>query len=72
LNLALRRTPAAALRDGADEGSTIAHGLEPPSLSGWFDGMDIVYIETSVVSHATAWPSSMPAVSVLQQQARDW
>ena len=34
--------------------------------------MEIVYIETSVVSHATAWPSSIPAVSVLQQQARDW
>ena len=34
--------------------------------------MDSVYIETSVVSHATAWPSSDPAVFVLQQQARDW
>jgi len=34
--------------------------------------MDTVYIETSVVSHATAWPSSDPAVFVLQQQARDW
>ena len=34
--------------------------------------MDTVYIETSIVSHATAWPSSDPAVSVLQRQARDW
>jgi hypothetical protein len=34
--------------------------------------MDTVYIETSIVSHATAWPSSNPAVSLLQQQARDW
>lgn len=34
--------------------------------------MDIVYLETSVVSHATAWQSTDPAVFVLQQQARDW
>src|SRR5579884_1567264 len=34
--------------------------------------METVYIETSVVSHATAWPSTDPAVFVLQQQARDW
>ena len=34
--------------------------------------METVYIETSVVSHATAWPSNDPAVLVLQQQARDW
>ena len=34
--------------------------------------MDTVYIETSVVSHATARPSTDPAVFVLQQQARDW
>jgi hypothetical protein len=34
--------------------------------------MEIVYIETSVVSHATAWPSTIPAVLVLQQQARAW
>ena len=34
--------------------------------------METVYIETSVVSHATAWPSTDPAVLVLQQQARDW
>ena len=34
--------------------------------------MDTVYIETSIVSHATAWPSSDPATAVLQQQARQW
>jgi len=34
--------------------------------------MDTVYIETSVLSHATARPSSDPNISVLQQQARDW
>lgn len=34
--------------------------------------MDTVYIETSIVSHATAWPSSDPNIAVLQQQARDW
>lgn len=34
--------------------------------------MDSVYIETSIVSHATAWPSRDPAVAVLQQQARRW
>ena len=34
--------------------------------------MDTVYIETSIVSHATARPSADPKVAVLQQQARDW
>jgi hypothetical protein len=34
--------------------------------------MDIVYIETSIVSHATAWPSSDPATAALQDQARRW
>jgi predicted nucleic acid-binding protein len=34
--------------------------------------MDTVYIETSIVSHATARPSSDSNLSVLQQQARDW
>lgn len=34
--------------------------------------MDIVYIETSIVSHATAWPSSDRATAVLQDQARRW
>ena len=34
--------------------------------------MDSVYIETSIVSHASAWPSSDPAVAVLQDQAKRW
>ncbi len=34
--------------------------------------MDIVYIETSIVSHATAWPSSDIQIAVLQDQARNW
>jgi len=34
--------------------------------------MDIVYIETSIISHATAWPSSDPATAVLQDQAKRW
>ena len=34
--------------------------------------MDIVYIETSIISHATARPSKDPLISVLQSQARDW
>lgn len=34
--------------------------------------MDTVYIETSIVSHATARPSSDPAVAVLQEQAKRW
>ena len=34
--------------------------------------MDTVYIETSIISHATAWPSSHPATAVLQDQARRW
>lgn len=34
--------------------------------------MDSIYIETSIVSHATAWPSSDPNTALLQQQARDW
>lgn len=34
--------------------------------------MDTVYIETSIVSHATAWPSPNPAVAVLQSQAKRW
>jgi len=34
--------------------------------------MDTVYIETSIVSHATAWPSPTPATAVLQQQAKRW
>jgi len=34
--------------------------------------MDTVYIETSVVSHATARPSSDPLTAVLQLQAKQW
>ena len=34
--------------------------------------MDKIYIETSIVSHATAWPSRDIQTSALQQQARDW
>jgi hypothetical protein len=34
--------------------------------------MDTVYIETSIVSHATAWPSTDPATAVLQDQAKRW
>ena len=34
--------------------------------------MDIVYLETSIVSHATARPSSDRATAMLQDQARRW
>ena len=34
--------------------------------------MDTVYIETSIISHATAWPSKIPAIAVLQDQSRRW
>jgi len=34
--------------------------------------MDTVYIETSIVSHATARPSLDPATAVLQDQAKRW
>jgi len=34
--------------------------------------MDAVYLETSIVSHATARPSSDPATAVLQDQAKRW
>ncbi len=34
--------------------------------------MDSVYLETSIVSHATAWPSPDPATAVLQDQAKRW
>jgi hypothetical protein len=34
--------------------------------------MDTVYIETSIVSHATAWPSSDIQIAALQYQARNW
>ena len=34
--------------------------------------MDTVYIETSIVSHATARPSSDIQIAALQHQAREW
>ncbi len=34
--------------------------------------MDTVYIETSIVSHATARPSNDSATAVLQNQAKRW
>ena len=34
--------------------------------------MDTVYIETSIVSHASAWTSTNPATAVLQDQAKRW
>lgn len=34
--------------------------------------METVYIETSIVSYATAWPSRDIETAALQQQARDW
>ena len=34
--------------------------------------MDTVYIETSIVSFASAWPSHEIQIAALQQQARDW
>ena len=34
--------------------------------------MDKIYIETSIVSYASAWPSRDIETAALQQQARDW
>ena len=34
--------------------------------------MDSVYIETSIVSHASAWPSSDIQIAAVQHQARQW
>ncbi len=34
--------------------------------------MDSVYVETSIISHATAWPSGDVLIAALQQQARAW
>lgn len=34
--------------------------------------MDTVYIETSIVNHATAWPSADIQIAALQDQARNW
>lgn len=34
--------------------------------------MDVVYVETSIISHATARPSGDIQLAALQQQAREW
>jgi predicted nucleic acid-binding protein len=34
--------------------------------------MSSVYIETSIVSHASSRPSTDPVVALLQREARDW
>jgi hypothetical protein len=34
--------------------------------------MDIIYIETSIVSHATARPSADIQIAAIQHQARQW
>jgi predicted nucleic acid-binding protein len=34
--------------------------------------MDTLYLETSIISHATAWPSSDIQLAAIQQQARQW
>jgi len=34
--------------------------------------MDTVYMETSIVSHASAWPSSDGQIAAIQHQARQW
>lgn len=34
--------------------------------------MDTVYIEISIVSHATAWPTPDAPTAVLQEQAKRW
>jgi hypothetical protein len=34
--------------------------------------MDKVYIETSIASYATSWPSRDVTIAGVQQQARDW
>jgi len=34
--------------------------------------MATVYVETSIISHATSRPSSDPKIATLQAQARDW
>lgn len=34
--------------------------------------MDTLYVETSIVSYATAWPSKNVQVAAIQEQARDW
>ena len=34
--------------------------------------MDTLYIETSIVSYATAWPSKNVQIAAIQEQARNW
>lgn len=34
--------------------------------------MDTIYIETSIVSHVSAWPSSDIRIAAIQHQARQW
>lgn len=34
--------------------------------------MDTLYIETSIVSYATAWPSKNLQTAAIQEQARNW
>ena len=34
--------------------------------------MDTLYVETSIVSYATAWPSKNVQVAAIQEQARSW
>jgi predicted nucleic acid-binding protein len=34
--------------------------------------MDTLYIETSIVSYATAWPSKNVQIAAIQEQARYW
>lgn len=34
--------------------------------------METVYIETSIVSHASAWPSQEIQIAAVQHQARQW
>ena len=34
--------------------------------------MDTLYLETSIVSYATAWPSQNVQIAAIQEQARGW
>ena len=34
--------------------------------------MDTLYIETSIISYATAWPSKNVQIAAIQEQARSW
>ncbi|MCY3016157.1 MAG: type II toxin-antitoxin system VapC family toxin [Planctomycetota bacterium] len=53
------------------EADAVAVGLSSTARSR-NDPMDSVYLETSIVSHAAAWPSSVAEVAVLQDQAKRW